>query len=162
MILTLAGQSERLSHMCNWKISGVFNGIQTHDLCDAGAVLLPAELWSHSDVSRSICWARVPVKGNISFTTVHLCNLFMGATWPLSTHLIPNCCASLYLAPVIWQPLLQIIGKLLSMFEDRIFFSCNTLCSFWSFIWNKPNSSKLIICVWPVCTLTYYSYSITI
>mgnify|MGYP006964549720 CR=1 FL=1 len=26
-------QSQRLSHMCTWKTSGVFNGIQTHDLC---------------------------------------------------------------------------------------------------------------------------------
>ena len=33
----------------------VFNRIQTHHLCDASAVLLPTELWSHSDVSRSIC-----------------------------------------------------------------------------------------------------------
>ena len=35
------------------------NGIRTHDLCDAGAVLLPTELWSHTVESRSICWARV-------------------------------------------------------------------------------------------------------
>ena len=34
MILTLAGQSQWLPR----KISGVFNGIQTHDLCDAGAL----------------------------------------------------------------------------------------------------------------------------
>ena len=35
------------------------NGIQTHDLCDAGAVLWPTELWSHTVESRSICWAHV-------------------------------------------------------------------------------------------------------
>ena len=38
MILTLAGQSQRLSHICTSKISGVFNGIQTHDLCNVGAL----------------------------------------------------------------------------------------------------------------------------
>ena len=37
MILTLAGQSQWLSHMCTWKSSGVFNVIRTHDICDAGA-----------------------------------------------------------------------------------------------------------------------------
>ena len=41
MILTRAGQSQQFSHMCTWKISGVFRRIQTHDLCIAGAVLLP-------------------------------------------------------------------------------------------------------------------------
>ena len=61
MILTLAGQSQRLSQTCTWKFSGVFSGIQIYDLCNAGATLLPTELWieSHSDVSRSICWAHV-------------------------------------------------------------------------------------------------------
>ena len=38
MILTLAGQSQRLSHICTSKISGVFIGIQTHDLCNAVAL----------------------------------------------------------------------------------------------------------------------------
>ena len=37
------------------KFSGVFGGIQTHDLCNADAVLSPTERWSHSDVRRSIC-----------------------------------------------------------------------------------------------------------
>ena len=46
----LAGQSQRLSHLCTWKISGVFNGIRTHDLCDAGA---STELWSWSYETRS-------------------------------------------------------------------------------------------------------------
>ena len=70
MIFTLAGQSQRLSHLCTCKISGVFNGIQTHNLCDASAVLLPT-VWSHSHVSRSICWARVPVKGMTSERNVY-------------------------------------------------------------------------------------------
>ena len=39
MILTLAAQSRRLSHMCTRKSSGVFNGIRTHDLCDGGAYM---------------------------------------------------------------------------------------------------------------------------
>ena len=39
-ILTLAGQSQRLCHMYTRKISGVFNGNRTHDLCDAVAVIL--------------------------------------------------------------------------------------------------------------------------
>ena len=58
----IAGQSQRLSHRCTWcpwKVSGVFSGIRTHDLCDAGAVPSPTELWSHSDVNRSICWALI-------------------------------------------------------------------------------------------------------
>ena len=42
-----------------WKISGVFNGIRIHDLYDAGVVLSPTELWSHSDLRKSICWAHV-------------------------------------------------------------------------------------------------------
>ena len=58
MIFTLAGQSQWLSHLCTCKISGVFNGIQTHNLCDASAALLPT-VWSHSDVRRSICWAHL-------------------------------------------------------------------------------------------------------
>ena len=58
MIFTLAGQSQRLSHLCTCKISGVFNGIQTHNLCDASAVFLPT-VWSHWDGKRSICWAHV-------------------------------------------------------------------------------------------------------
>ena len=33
VILTLAGQSQWLPHICTWKISGVFIGIRTHDLC---------------------------------------------------------------------------------------------------------------------------------
>ena len=37
MILTLAGQSQRLSHMRTWIMEGVCKGIRTHDLCDAGA-----------------------------------------------------------------------------------------------------------------------------
>ena len=46
--------------MCTWKISDVFNWIiWTHDRCDAGARLSPAELWSHTDLSWSICWAHV-------------------------------------------------------------------------------------------------------
>ena len=48
------------------KFSGVFNGIRSHDLCNADAVLLTTELWRHSGVRRSICWARVPVKGMMS------------------------------------------------------------------------------------------------
>ena len=66
MILTLAGQSQRL---LLWKIVhlenfwSVFNRIQTHDLCNAGVVLalINSKLWSHSDVTRSIiiCWAHV-------------------------------------------------------------------------------------------------------
>ena len=58
----IAGQSQRLYHKCTWcpwKVSGVFSGIRTHDLCDAGAVPSPTELWSHSDVNRSICWALI-------------------------------------------------------------------------------------------------------
>ena len=51
MILTLAEQSQQLSHTCTWKISRVFQRIHTNDLCNAGAVLLPIELWSHSDVT---------------------------------------------------------------------------------------------------------------
>lgn len=31
-----------------------FNGIRIHELCAAGAVFLPTELWNHSDVSRLI------------------------------------------------------------------------------------------------------------
>ena len=54
MILTLAGQSQRLSHMWTWKIPRVFKGIRIHDHCDDGAVLFPTELWSHSDVSREL------------------------------------------------------------------------------------------------------------
>ena len=38
MILTHAGQAQRLSHICTSKILGVFNGIQTHDLCNAGGL----------------------------------------------------------------------------------------------------------------------------
>lgn len=55
-----------VSHTCTEKFFfflSVFNRIPTHDLCDAGAVLSPTGLWSHSDASRSICGARVPVKG---------------------------------------------------------------------------------------------------
>ena len=37
MILTLAAQSQRLSHLCTRKFSGVFNEIRTHDLRDSGA-----------------------------------------------------------------------------------------------------------------------------
>ena len=48
-----------VSYMCTWKISGVFNGNGNHDLCDASVVLLRTELWSHSYVSRSICWAHL-------------------------------------------------------------------------------------------------------
>ena len=57
MILALAGQFKQLSHepeKFRW-----LNGIRTHDLCDAGAVLLPTELWSHTVESRSICWVHV-------------------------------------------------------------------------------------------------------
>ena len=57
MILALAGQFKQLSHepeKFRW-----LNGIRTHDLCDAGAVLSPTELWSHTVESRSICWAHV-------------------------------------------------------------------------------------------------------
>ena len=57
MILALAGQFKQLSHepeKFRW-----LNGIRTHDLCDAGAVLKPTELWSHTVESRSICWAHV-------------------------------------------------------------------------------------------------------
>ena len=51
MILTLAGQSQRLSHMCTWKISRVFIGTQTHDLSNASSVLFPlsyeaTQLWA--------------------------------------------------------------------------------------------------------------------
>lgn len=52
-------QSQQLSHMCIWRISGVFNRIYTYDLCNACVMLLLTELWSHSDESRSICWALV-------------------------------------------------------------------------------------------------------
>ena len=52
MILT----SQWLSHVCTWKILDVFNGIRTHGLYDAGALLLSTELLSHSYVSGSICW----------------------------------------------------------------------------------------------------------
>ena len=64
MILTLAGQFKELSHM-HLKNSRDSNGIRTHDLYDAGAVLSPTELWSHTVESRSICWAHAcfPVKG---------------------------------------------------------------------------------------------------
>ena len=41
MILTLAGQSQQLSHMCTRKISGVFIRTQTHDLSIASSVLCP-------------------------------------------------------------------------------------------------------------------------
>ena len=44
MILVLAGQSQRLPCMCTWKLSGVYNGIQTHEPCDAGSILEPTEL----------------------------------------------------------------------------------------------------------------------
>ena len=57
MILALAGQFKQLSHepeKFRW-----LNGIRTHDLCDAGAVLSPTELRSHRVESRSICWAHV-------------------------------------------------------------------------------------------------------
>ena len=46
MILALAGQFKQLSHepeKFRW-----LNGIRTHDLCDAGPVLLPTELRSHT------------------------------------------------------------------------------------------------------------------
>ena len=42
MILTVAGQSQQLSHICTRKFSGVFNGIRADNLCDASAVLLPS------------------------------------------------------------------------------------------------------------------------
>ena len=57
MILALAGQFKQLSHepeKFRW-----LNGIRTHNLCDAGAVLKPTELWSHTVESRSIRWAHV-------------------------------------------------------------------------------------------------------
>ena len=57
MILALAGQFKQLSHepeKFRW-----LNGIRTHDLCYAGAVLLPTELRSHTVESSSICWAHV-------------------------------------------------------------------------------------------------------
>jgi len=37
LILPLTGQFKRLSYMRTSKISGVFNGIRSHDLCDASA-----------------------------------------------------------------------------------------------------------------------------
>ena len=58
MILTLAGQSERLSHVCTLKISGL-NGIRTSVyvcvFCDAGAVPLPlryeaTQMWAGQSV----------------------------------------------------------------------------------------------------------------
>ena len=45
MILPLAGQSQWLSHVCTWEISGVCNGIRIHDLCDASLILLPTVLY---------------------------------------------------------------------------------------------------------------------
>ena len=48
VILPLVRQPQRLPDMCTWEISGVFNGVRTHDPWDAGAVLWPTELWSHS------------------------------------------------------------------------------------------------------------------
>ena len=47
MILTHSGQSQRSSRMCTWKMSGVFNGTRTHDLCDAGAELSPGQSIGH-------------------------------------------------------------------------------------------------------------------
>ena len=57
MILALAGQFKQLS--CEPEKFRWLNGIRTHDLCGAGAVLQPTELWSHTVESRSICWAHV-------------------------------------------------------------------------------------------------------
>ena len=37
LIFPLTGQFKRISYMRTSKISGVFNGIRSHDLCDAGA-----------------------------------------------------------------------------------------------------------------------------
>ena len=86
MILTLAGQSQRLSHMYTLKISGVFNGIRTHDLCDAGAVLSPTEKWSHSDASRSIRWAYVfPWKEWCVFETEMNWRNHAHTCWTIST-----------------------------------------------------------------------------
>ena len=44
MIPTLAVHSQWLSHMWTWKISGVYNRIRIHDLCDASVMFLPTEL----------------------------------------------------------------------------------------------------------------------
>ena len=33
--------------MCTWKNSGDFNVLRNHDFCDAGAALLPTQLWAY-------------------------------------------------------------------------------------------------------------------
>ena len=63
----LDNQTQWLPHICTWKISGVFNGIQTHDLCDASAVLSLTELLIHSDVIKvNLLDSHIPVKGMMS------------------------------------------------------------------------------------------------
>ena len=75
MAAVTSGENHPLSFYRHLRNSGGFNGIRTHDLCDASAMLvqcwcnagamlvqcwcnaLPTELWSHSGGSRSICWA---------------------------------------------------------------------------------------------------------
>ena len=43
MILAMAGQFKQIVSYLQLKNSGDFNGIRTHDLCDASAVLLLTE-----------------------------------------------------------------------------------------------------------------------
>ena len=44
-------------NQCPCKMDGLL--FRTDDICDAGAIALPTELYSHSVGSRPICWAHV-------------------------------------------------------------------------------------------------------
>ena len=63
MILALAGQFKQLSH-------------EPEKFCDAGAMLSPTELWSHTVESRSICF-----KHRIAYNILSYDIAFTGKTW---------------------------------------------------------------------------------
>ena len=79
---TLAAQSQRLSHLCTRKFSGVFNGIRTHDLRDGGADMSREERLSSKYEDRLFTAALVR-------WTLELCPSFTNCiSFSFSPHLI--------------------------------------------------------------------------